>query len=175
MISSSKHSKLLSVVVPCFNEEEVIFETLQRLNSVCRTLTDFDFEIIFVDDGSTDNTCEILKGYSASDPHIRVIVFSRNFGHQIAATAGIDASRGDAIVLIDADLQDPPELVHQMIDMWRSGFDVVYGVRTERPGESAFKLLAARSFYRVLNRLSDIPIPLDTGDCPAAAPLRQTG
>lgn len=158
------NKKLLSIVVPCFNEEEVISETFKRLNSFCQELKDLNVEIIFVDDGSKDKTRELLKEYATNDAKVKVICFARNFGHQIAVTAGIDAAHGDAVVLIDADLQDPPEVVHQMIDKWRDGYDVVYGTRTERPGESAFKLATARSFYRLLNKLSDVPIPLDTGD-----------
>lgn len=155
---------LLSMVIPCYNEEEVIGETIKRLRIFCAELVDLDVELIFVDDGSRDRTRELLKSYAAEDSRIRLIGFARNFGHQIAVTAGIDAACGDAVVLIDADLQDPPEVVHEMIAKWREGYDVVYGTRTERPGESAFKLATARSFYRILNRLSDVPIPLDTGD-----------
>lgn len=155
---------LLSVVIPCYNEEEVITETMKRLNIFCAELVDLRVELIFVDDGSRDHTREFLKGFAENNSDIKLICFARNFGHQIAVTAGIDASHGDAVVLIDADLQDPPEVVHQMIAKWRDGYDVVYGTRTERPGESAFKLATARGFYRLLNRLSDVPIPLDTGD-----------
>ncbi|GAA5784599.1 glycosyl transferase [Chitiniphilus shinanonensis] len=155
---------LLSVVVPCYNEEEVIGETMKRLKAFCAELSDLDVELIFIDDGSRDRTRQLLRSFAAEDERIRVIGFARNFGHQIAVTAGIDAARGDAVVLIDADLQDPPEVVHQMVAKWREGYDVVYGTRTERPGESAFKLATARSFYRLLNKLSDVPIPLDTGD-----------
>ncbi|WP_255988272.1 glycosyltransferase family 2 protein [Chitinolyticbacter albus] len=157
-------NKLLSIVVPCYNEEEVIGETMKRLNAFCAELTDLDVELIFIDDGSRDRTRALLRSFADEDARIRVVGFARNFGHQTAVTAGIDAARGDAVVLIDADLQDPPEVVHQMIAKWREGYDVVYGVRTERPGESAFKLATARAFYRVLNKLSDVPIPLDTGD-----------
>ena len=155
---------LLSVVVPCFNEEEVLAETMRRLREFCAGVADLDIELIFVDDGSRDRTRELLRAFAAEDPRIRVVGFARNFGHQIAVTAGIDAARGDAVVLIDADLQDPPEVVHEMIAKWREGYDVVYGTRTDRPGESAFKLATARGFYRLLNKLSDVPIPLDTGD-----------
>jgi glycosyltransferase involved in cell wall biosynthesis len=155
---------LLSVVIPCYNEEEVIGDTVQRLGIFCSALTNLDAELIFVDDGSHDRTLELLKGFAAADSRIKLIRFARNFGHQIAVTAGIDAARGDAIVLIDADLQDPPEVVHGMIAKWREGYDVVFGTRVERPGESTFKLATARVFYRLLNRLSDVPIPLDTGD-----------
>ncbi|UXY15707.1 glycosyltransferase family 2 protein [Chitiniphilus purpureus] len=157
-------SPLLSIVVPCYNEEEVIGETMKRLTAFCAELRDLEVELIFIDDGSRDRTRALLRSFAQEDPRIRVIGFARNFGHQIAVTAGIDAARGDAVVLIDADLQDPPEVVHQMVAKWREGYDVVYGTRTERPGESAFKLATARGFYRLLNRLSDVPIPLDTGD-----------
>jgi polyisoprenyl-phosphate glycosyltransferase len=143
---------LLSIVIPCYNEEEVLPETIKRLNAFCDTVTGLTIEMLFVDDGSKDKTRSMLCDYAAADPRIRVIGFARNFGHQTAVTAGIDAAAGDAVVLIDADLQDPPEVV------------LVYGTRTERPGESAFKLATARGFYRLLNRLSDVPIPLDTGD-----------
>jgi dolichol-phosphate mannosyltransferase len=156
--------QLLSVVIPCYNEQEVIAETVKRLKVFCAGLQDLDVELIFVDDGSRDQTRLQLSAFSAQDPRIKLIGFARNFGHQIAVTAGIDAAHGDAVVLIDADLQDPPEVIHQMIAKWREGYDVVYGTRTDRPGESAFKLATARGFYRLLNRLSDVPIPLDTGD-----------
>lgn len=156
--------QLLSIVIPCYNEEEVISETIRRLRNFCSDLRNLDVELIFVDDGSRDNTRAILKKFAAQTPNVKLIGFARNFGHQIAVTAGIDAANGDAVVLIDADLQDPPEVIHGMIEQWRAGYDVVYGVRTERAGESAFKLATARAFYRFLNLLSDVPIPLDTGD-----------
>jgi len=162
--ASESLTPLLSVVIPCYNEEEVIGETIKRLKVFCDELTGLDVELIFVDDGSRDRTRELLKSHVAEDPRFRLVGFARNFGHQIAVTAGIDAANGDAVVLIDADLQDPPEVMHRMIEKWREGYDVVYGTRTERQGESAFKLATARGFYRVLNRLSEIPIPLDTGD-----------
>ena len=132
--------------------------------SMCNKGEGVDFELIFVDDGSADRTRDLLRCFAKEDSRIKVIGFSRNFGHQIAVTAGLDAACGDAVVLIDADLQDPPEVVLEMIVKWREGYDVVYGTRTERPGESAFKVLSARSFYRILNKLSEVPIPLDTGD-----------
>ncbi len=155
---------LLSVIVPCFNEEEVIGETIRRLQAFCAGVWDLEVELIFVDDGSRDRTRDLLREFAHVDPRIKLLGFARNFGHQIAVSAGIDAASGDAVVLIDADLQDPPEVVHEMVAKWREGYDVVYGTRTERPGESAFKLATARGFYRLLNRLSDVPIPLDTGD-----------
>jgi polyisoprenyl-phosphate glycosyltransferase len=159
-----REAALLSIVIPCYNEEEVIGVTVDRLQKVCDTLPAAAAEMIFVDDGSRDHTLALLKDHAARDARIRIITFARNFGHQIAVTAGIDATRGDAVVLIDADLQDPPELIGAMLERWQQGFDVVYGTRTEREGESAFKRATARGFYRLLNRLSDTPIPLDTGD-----------
>lgn len=155
---------LLSVVVPCFNEEEVLTETVKQLTKFCNAQTELNTELIFIDDGSRDRTRSMLGAFAAQDPRIRVICFARNFGHQIAVTAGINHAAGDAVVLIDSDLQDPPEVIHEMVAKWREGYDVVYGTRTERPGESAFKLGTARAFYRLLNKLSDVPIPLDTGD-----------
>lgn len=154
----------ISIVIPCYNEEQVIGETLRRLVAFCNNVADLKVELIFVDDGSRDRTRALLKTFAEQDSRIKLIGFSRNFGHQIAVTAGIDAAAGDAVVLIDADLQDPPEVIHEMIAKWREGYDVVYGTRTERVGESAFKLATARWFYRLLNYLSDVPIPLDTGD-----------
>ncbi|MEC4350496.1 glycosyltransferase family 2 protein [Escherichia coli] len=141
---SKGNQPLLSIVIPCYNEEDVLNETISQLDMFCNKIQDLDIELIFVDDGSKDQTRTILKKYSSRNNKVRIIGFSRNFGHQIAVTAGIDASNGDAVVLIDADLQDPPEVIYQMIDKWREGYDVVYGTRTERPGESAFKLTTAR-------------------------------
>jgi glycosyltransferase involved in cell wall biosynthesis len=155
---------LISIVIPCFNEAESIGETLRRLRQFCDGMPDIEAELIFVDDGSRDGTRELLRDAAAQDPRVRLVGLARNFGHQLAVTAGIDAADGDAVALIDADLQDPPEVLGEMIAKWREGYDVVYGRRTERPGESAFKLVTARLFYRLLNRLSDVPIPHDTGD-----------
>jgi glycosyltransferase involved in cell wall biosynthesis len=156
--------KLISIVVPCYNEQEVIDITLGRLMSLCDSQPKYDFEVICVDDGSRDKTYGLLCAAAETNPRLRIIKFARNFGHQIAVTAGIDAAAGDAVVLIDADLQDPPEVVVQMIEKWEDGFDVVYGVRASRAGETAFKLVTARGFYRLLNKLSEVAIPLDTGD-----------
>ena len=164
VLASSNNETLLSVVIPCFNEEEVISETIHQILAFADEVEGVAVEIIFVDDGSKDGTLKILEDASNFDPRIKVLGFARNFGHQLAVTAGIDFSSGNAVVLIDADLQDPPHVIHQMISKWREGFDVVYGVRIDRPGESAFKLASARAFYRLLNRLSSTPIPLDTGD-----------
>jgi glycosyltransferase involved in cell wall biosynthesis len=164
ILGTSNNEPLLSVVIPCFNEEEVISETIHQILAFADDVQGMAVEIIFVDDGSKDRTLEILEDASDLDSRIKVIGFARNFGHQLAVTAGIDFSHGNAVVLIDADLQDPPYVIHQMISKWKEGFDVVYGVRTDRPGESVFKLASARAFYRILNRLSSTPIPLDTGD-----------
>lgn len=155
---------LLSVVVPCFNEEESLEETHRRLSASLALIPGADYEIIYVDDGSRDRTFAIMAGLQESDAHVRVIRLSRNFGHQLAVTAGIQYASGDAVVLIDADLQDPPELIATFVQEWRNGNDVVYGVRTDRPGESAFKLFTAHLFYRMIQRMSDTPIPLDVGD-----------
>jgi polyisoprenyl-phosphate glycosyltransferase len=154
---------LISVVVPCYNEEEVLHQTHSRLTQVLGSM-DADYEIVYVNDGSRDQTLFLLKELQSQDPHVRVVSFSRNFGHQLAVTAGVDAASGDAVVLIDADLQDPPELIPQMVAKWREGYHVVYGVRTSRPGESHFKLVTAKMFYRMINVISDVAIPLDTGD-----------
>jgi polyisoprenyl-phosphate glycosyltransferase len=154
----------LSIVIPCYNEEQVVGETVKCLKKLCENLIGFNVELIFVDDGSRDNTRELLRGFALEDTRIKLIAFARNFGHQIAVTAGIDAASGDIVALIDADLQDPPELILEMIGKWRDGYDVVYAVRTERVGESILKRATARWFYRILNRLSVVPIPLDAGD-----------
>ena len=190
---------LLSVVVPCANEEETLRETHRRLVNTLLTAAlpspgephhpwgtgwpaqrasalapaacdgqnpriALSFEIIYVDDGSTDGTASVLRELQAGDSRVRVVRLSRNFGHQIAITAGLEHASGDAVVIIDADLQDPPEVIGEFIERWREGHDVVYGVRTDREGETAFKRWTAKAFYRLINRLSDTRIPLDTGD-----------
>lgn len=136
--------KTVSIVVPCFNESEVIDTTVAELLSVTRSIENYQFEIIFVNDGSSDNTETKLLSYSQQYDNIRIISFSRNFGHQQAVSAGLDVSSGDAVVLIDADLQDPPKLIADMIVKWEDGFDVVYGTRSTRQGESKFKLASAK-------------------------------
>lgn len=163
-IDSAGNSVLLSVVVPCYNEAEVINQTIDQLTKVCRDNDVIRYEFIFVDDGSGDGTGRIIKNNILRDRRIKLVGLARNFGHQIAVTAGIDAANGDAVVLIDADLQDPPEIIEQMINKWREGYDVVSGQRIERLGDSRFKKMSAHLFYRVLNKLSDVPVPLDTGD-----------
>ncbi|OXX66481.1 glycosyltransferase [Vibrio sp. V03_P4A6T147] len=150
--------------MPCYNEEAVIPETFKQLMNFCTEVENFDVELVFVDDGSCDATRSLLVNFASENPNVKVVCFSRNFGHQIAVTAGIDSASGDAVILIDSDLQDPPHVIHQFIEKWQAGYDVVYGTRSKRKGESSFKLATARVFYRLLNRLSNIPIPLDTGD-----------
>jgi dolichol-phosphate mannosyltransferase len=145
------------------NEEAVLFETHQRLVQVLHGAGIF-FELVYVDDGSTDSTPFILRALQQQDSRVRVIRFSRNFGHQIAITAGLEHAAGDAVVVIDADLQDPPEVIVEFLKKWEEGHEVAYGVRTERNGETAFKLWTAKMFYRFINRLSDTRIPLDAGD-----------
>jgi len=153
----------LSIVVPCCNEEAVIKETARRLQQVAGGLR-LSHEIIFVDDGSRDRTFEILRGIQAASRTVRVIRLSRNFGQQVATTAGLARAAGDAVVLIDADLQDPPEVISELVERWREGWDVVYAVRAKRAGETLFKRLTARLFYRLINVVSTTPIPVDTGD-----------
>jgi dolichol-phosphate mannosyltransferase len=155
----------LSVVTPVFNEEEGIEEFHRRTTAVLQAISPpLDYEILFVDDGSTDRSPDILAKLAEDDPRVAVLRFSRNFGHQLAITAGIDHARGHAVVVIDSDLQDPPEVIAGMVEKWRDGCDVVFGQRTRRPGESRFKLWTARLFYRLVNRLSDVDLPLDAGD-----------
>jgi glycosyltransferase involved in cell wall biosynthesis len=146
-----------------YNEQEVIEVTYRRLKAVLDTLGE-TYEIVFVNDGSRDNTSEIVRGMCASDQKVKLVEFSRNFGHQIAVTAGMDHSSGRSVVLIDADLQDPPELIIDMVALWREGYDVVYGKRIERKGESWFKKMTASMFYRLLRSMTSVNIPVDTGD-----------
>ena len=157
------HQLFLSVVVPCYNEEQVIPTTFAQLQTIVSSITT-NYELIFVDDGSDDCTLPLLRELCQNDHHVQCIRLSRNFGHQIAVTAGLDACRGDAAVIIDSDLQDPPAVIVAMVNKWRAGYDVVYGQRQRREGESRFKLLTAHLFYRVINTLSEIYIPPDTGD-----------
>jgi glycosyltransferase involved in cell wall biosynthesis len=155
---------LISVVVPCYNEEQVIVETNRQLVAALAALEAMDFEIVYVDDGSSDATVARLREIQALDQHLRLVRLSRNFGHQLAVSAGLEHAAGDAVVIIDADLQDPPEVIAEMVARWRDGYHVVYGMRTDRPGETAFKLWTAKLFYRFINRLSKVQIPLDVGD-----------
>lgn len=155
---------LISVVVPVYNESETIETFYDRATRALETIDGFDHEIVFVNDGSSDDSYEKLARLAAVDPRVCVLKFSRNFGHQIAITAGLDYAHGDCVAVIDSDLQDPPEVIQAMVDKWREGFDVVYGVRAEREGEARMKLLTASLFYRVLGRLTTIKIPVDVGD-----------
>jgi dolichol-phosphate mannosyltransferase len=152
---------LLSVVAPVYNEEGTVEEFYTR---VCASLEGVRFELVLVDDGSKDRSGEILDRLADGDPRVRVLSLSRNFGHQTALTAGLDHARGDAVVMLDADLQDPPELIPRMLDRWRSGCDVVYAVRQEREGESRFKLATARWFYKLFDTLAQVELEHNSGD-----------
>ncbi|HKY53060.1 MAG TPA: glycosyltransferase family 2 protein [Anaerolineales bacterium] len=152
-----------SIVAPIFNESENLPELYRRVKEVMDSTRE-PWELILVDDGSTDGSTEIIRNMSKQDKRIRPIIFARNFGHQIAITAGWDYARGEAVVIIDADLQDPPELILEMADKWKEGNEVVFAVRTEREGESWFKLWTASLFYRLIYRITDVKIPLDAGD-----------
>ena len=167
-MNSPSHNRtasfLLSVVAPCFNEEAVLRETHRRLVATLEAVPELDFELVYIDDGSRDATLNVLRELQHADVRVRVLALSRNFGHQMAVTAGLAEAAGDAVVVIDADLQDPPEVIPEMLDLWRKGADVAYGVRTKRDGETRFKRWTASAFYRLLARLTDISIPLDTGD-----------
>ena len=154
----------VSVVIPMYYEEEVANECYNRMKKVLDELEKYDYELIFVNDGSKDKTLNILEEIAKKDEKAKVISFSRNFGHQAAVTAGLKFVTGDAIVIIDADLQDPPELIPEMLKLWEDGNEVIYGKRKTREGESHFKLFTAKMFYKTLNALSDVEIPKDTGD-----------
>lgn len=155
---------LISIVVPMYNEHDVAEECHKRLTQMAKDNSRYAWELIYVNDGSSDDTLDILKRLEVSDARVRVIGFARNFGHQIAVTAGIHKAKGDAVAVIDADLQDPPELIPDMASKWEEGYHVVYGQRKKRDGETWFKLATAKGFYRVLNHLTEVAIPLDTGD-----------
>lgn len=161
--NAAKNGLRLSIVVPAYNEQEVLPEFYRRLTAVVDALN-ADVELVFVNDGSTDDTLAVLHSLKQQDARVAIVDLSRNFGKEIAMTAGLDHAHGDAVVVIDADLQDPPELIPQMIQHWREGFDVVYAQRTSRSGESALKKTTAHLFYRLMQRLSRVQIPPDTGD-----------
>ena len=156
--------KKVSVIIPMYYEEEVAEECYKRLKRVLESINNYDYELIFINDGSKDKTLSILIDIANEDKNVKIISFSRNFGHQCAVTAGLQYVTGDAIVIIDADLQDPPELIPDMLKLWEDGNEVIYGKRKSRKGESKFKLLTASMFYKTLNALSDVEIPRDTGD-----------
>ncbi len=155
--------KKISLVLPVYSEEKVIETTYSRLKEVLSKIS-YEHEIIFVNDGSEDQTLELLKEIAYKDKKVKIISFSRNFGHQVAVTAGIDEAKGDAVIIMDADLQDPPEVILKMLDKWEKGYEVVYGKRKHRYGEPFLRKAAFLIFYRILNKLTDIKIPLDTGD-----------
>jgi glycosyltransferase involved in cell wall biosynthesis len=156
--------ELLTVVVPVFNEVETIDVFYTRMKQVVDSLSPMSYEFIFIDDGSRDDSFAKLTSLADHDTRIRIVKLSRNFGHQNAVTAGIDTARGEAVVIIDADLQDPPEIIPSMVRKWREGYDVVYGVRENREGEKWMKLYTAALFYRIMKRITRIEIPVDVGD-----------
>jgi len=164
-VTNAARGPLVSAVAPVFNEEDGIREFYQRTTKALVAIEPpVDHELIFVDDGSQDGSVELLRELCLEDERVRLVGLSRNFGHQVAITSGIDHAAGDAVVVIDADLQDPPEVIAAMVERWREGFKVVYGVRTRRAGEGAVKRTTAKAFYRLLDRLSDTPLPVDAGD-----------
>ena len=154
----------INIVIPCFNEQEVLAESYKRFTKVLSS-ADFDYSLIMINDGSRDETFDILRSIAHNDKKVQVISFSRNFGHQNAVSAGLHNADGDAVVVIDADLQDPPEVIPNMVKLWReSGANMVYAVRESRKGESFVKLITAKMYYRILNMLSETRFPVDTGD-----------
>jgi glycosyltransferase involved in cell wall biosynthesis len=156
-----RSARLVSVVVPLLNEVNGVAELYRRTTEA---MGELPFELVIVDDGSTDGTSDILADLAAKDPRLKIVSLSRNFGHQAALTAGLEAAGGDAIAMMDGDLQDPPELIPVMLDAWSGGSDVVYAVRTERVGESRFKLATARQFYKLMSKLSNVPLAENSGD-----------
>jgi polyisoprenyl-phosphate glycosyltransferase len=153
---------VLTVVSPIYNERESVAELVRRLTAALTPLG--PYEVVLVDDGSSDGSWDALRALAADDEHIRLLRLSRNFGHQIALTAGLDAARGDAVVLIDGDLQDPPEVIPELVARWQEGFDVVYAVREQREGESRLRLLAISAYYKAFRRMTATDIPANTGD-----------
>ncbi|MDX2001583.1 MAG: glycosyltransferase family 2 protein [Chitinophagales bacterium] len=153
----------LSIVIPIYNEEKNIHLLYERLNKVCAAITD-SYELVFVNDGSRDLSEVLIKELAAKDPRVKFIIFSRNFGHQIAVTAGLDHTKGDAVVIIDADLQDPPELINDLYEKLKAGYQVVYAKRRSRQGEGLMKKITAKYFYRILKSITSVEIPVDTGD-----------
>jgi dolichol-phosphate mannosyltransferase len=154
---------VFTIIAPIYNELENIPELYPRLRDVMEQ-TGEPWELILVDDGSTDGSTEVIRKLAWNDSRVRPVIFARNFGHQIAVTAGVDYSRGDAVIIIDSDLQDPPEVILDLIEKWREGYEVVYAVREEREGETWFKRTTASLFYRLIYKITDVDIPLDTGD-----------
>lgn len=163
MTQEAQDRPTISLVIPIWNEELVIPELYRRVLQIMENIGE-SWEMICVNDGSSDRSLEVLLALRDQDPRVKVLDFSRNFGHQIAITAGSDFAEGDAVIVMDADLQDPPEVVQRMVQKWREGYEVVYAVRTVRQGETKFKLWTARLFYRLLKQITDVHIPLDAGD-----------
>jgi dolichol-phosphate mannosyltransferase len=161
-MSKKKKNPTISIVSPVYNESDSLIELYKRVSKVMEGSGEI-WELVLVDDGSSDGSTQMILEMADRDDRVRPVIFSRNFGQQNAVAAGLDYSRGDAVIIIDADLQDPPELILELIERWRRGFEVVYAQRTEREGESFFKKLTAKLFYRIINRITDIEIPLDTG------------
>lgn len=153
----------VSIVVPVYNEEETLHELHQRINQTMETWEN-SYELILVNDGSNDRSLDIIRGLQEHDPRVKYLSLSRNFGHQVAITAGLDFTSGEAVLVMDADLQDPPELIPALVAKWQEGFDVVYAVREDREGTSPYRQFVYRTFYRLLRRLARVDIPLDTGD-----------
>lgn len=157
----NRNDALISVITPVLNEQKTIKEFYDRIT---KTFGNSRFELIFVDDGSNDDSWEIIAGIAKTDPRVCALRLSRNFGHQAALTAGLEQSKGDAVILIDSDLQDPPEVIPEMIKKWKDGFDVVYGVRSQRKGEGFFKKITATVFYKLIRKVSNMSVPLEAGD-----------
>jgi dolichol-phosphate mannosyltransferase len=162
-MTTPPHRPTLSVVAPVFNEEAILHELYRRLSAVLDG-AGLDWELVLINDGSRDRSLEIMRELNAADPRVKVVSFARNFGHQVAITAGADFAQGEAVCIIDADLQDPPEVILDLLAKWREGYEVIYAVRSEREGETWFKEFTAKAFYRIIYRITDINIPMDTGD-----------
>ncbi|WP_239256536.1 glycosyltransferase family 2 protein [Listeria ilorinensis] len=156
--------KLVTILIPAYNEEDVLGQLYERLNSVTGELPDYEFEYLFINDGSKDRTLDILKEFRASDKRVSFVDLSRNFGKETAMIAGLDYAKGDAVVIIDADLQDPPELIPEMIQYWEEGYDDVYAKRRSREGETFLKKFTSKKFYQLLKKMASVPIQEDTGD-----------
>jgi len=162
--NASSSRPVLSIIAPVYNEEAILHELYRRVSQVMDEQFGEPWELVLVNDGSWDRSYEIMLELHEQDPRVHIVNFSRNFGHQIAITAGMDYAQGQAVVIIDADLQDPPEVILDLVAKWREGYEVVYAIRRERKGETWFKLWTAKMFYRIINKITGVDIPLDTGD-----------